>query len=432
MLKVLIDRLLSRRSPVQSEPRHDRTTAHSTAVGVSADEPAHAENPPPEPANEAAAPVSRANVLSSYTPVNLADNPLAIREVRRTGAIIWVSQPGGWRINPSTSFPLTVVGTEEETARHVRETLDGLVDHYSEDIAEVIAGLMVERGARFYEFDEYLREQRQVYCAALAAARRPRGDGSTRDQCGADDDDDAQIEAMESLDTCCQDLEMLIEGDYPTAPGEIAAIRSFGYGNLIRYLATGPDNAKIVPLGHRKQPGFDALVRAGLAIPGSGISAIPTRALLHVMTAKELQSLSLRPIPSKLRKKDLAVEFLLDQDGIRERVIAATAVDALYYLVPVPNVLSGLDLGGMHERMGFALSAASLVVATYLGAALAPTNREYEGKHLAAERFKVHNICDVLTCRTCKKAHGRFKPLAEWNPFPLHFGCRCNLLLNHD
>ena len=138
--------------------------------------------------------------------MNLADNPLAIREVRRTGAIIWVPQPGGWRINPSTSFPLTVVGTDEETARQIREALDGLVDHYSEDIAEVIAGLMVERGARFYEFDEYLRQQRQVYCAALAAARRLAGNGSTHNQSGTDDDDDAQIEAMESLDTCCQDL----------------------------------------------------------------------------------------------------------------------------------------------------------------------------------------------------------------------------------
>lgn len=431
MLKILIDRLLGRRSPVQPEPRQDRATARSTEIQGPANEPANAENPAAEPARRAAGTVSRANILSSYAPVNLADNPLAIREIRRTGAITRVPQPEGWRINPSASFPLTVVGTDEETARQVREALDGLVNHHSEDVAEVVASLMVEHGARFYEFEEYLREQRQIYCSALTAARI-RQDGGRRKQSGMDEDDDAQIEAMEALDTCCQDLEMLIDGEYPTAPAELAALRRLGYGNLMRYLGTGPDTAKIVLQGHRKQPGFDALVRAGLAIPGSELSAIPTRALLHVMTARELQSLSLHPIPSKLRKKDLAVGFLLDQDGIRERAIAATAVDALYYSVPVPSVLSGLDLGGMHERMSFAWAAASLVVTTYLVAALAPTNREYEGKHLAAERFKMHSICDILTCRTCKKAHGRSRPLAEWNLFPLHFGCRCNLLLDHD
>ena len=101
---------------------------------------------------------------------------------------------------------------------------------------------------------------------------------------------------------------MLIEGDYPSDPAEVAAIRRFGYDNLMRYLDTGTDIVKMVPPGHRKRLGFEALVRCGLAISGAEVSAIPTQALLHAMTVKELHSLSLRAIPSKSRKKDLAVD----------------------------------------------------------------------------------------------------------------------------
>jgi len=271
--------------------------------------------------------------------------------------------------------------------RQIREALDGLLDHYTEDVTEAVACLMVEYGARFHELEEYVREQRQVYHSALVAARA-KSAGSPRRKGETEEDEEIESEALDALDTCCHDFEMLIEGDYPSDSAEVAAIRRFGYGNLMRYLGTGPDTIKIVPPGHRKRLGFEALVQGGLAIGGAEVSAIPTRALLYAMTAKELQSLSLRPIPSKSRKKDLAVEFLLDQDGIRERVAAATALDAVYYLVPPPRALAGLDLNGMHERMGFAWRAADLVVTTYITAALAPTNREYEGKYLAGERFK--------------------------------------------
>jgi hypothetical protein len=426
MLKDLITRLLGRTEPVQPEPPQNHTLAISSEAAASAENPAAGRkwspNPPPTVAESDCQP----GVLSSYAAVNLDDNPLPIREVRQTGAVTRVPQLQGWCINPSTSFPLTVVGTDEKTARQIREALDGLVNHYIEDVSEAVAGLMVEHGARFHEFEDYLSNQRHVYHSALAAA--PAGQG--RKQSGADEDEEVENEALDALDNCCQDFEALIEGAYPSDPAEVEVIRSFGFGNLMRYLGTGPDTVRFVAPGHRKRAGFDALVRAGLAIAGTDVSDIPTQALLHAMTLKELQGLSSGHIPSKLRKKDLAVEFLLGQDTIRERAIAATSLDALYYLVPPPRKLAGFDLGGMRERMTFVCGAANLVVATYLTAALAPTNLEYEGKHLATERFKVQNVRDILTCRTCRKTHGQSKPLAQWSHFPLHFGCRCSLLID--
>jgi hypothetical protein len=167
----------------------------------------------------------------------------------------------------------------------------------------------------------------------------------------------------------------------------------------------------------------------GLAIGADRMSGIPTGSLLQAMALKEIQSLSSLPIPPKSRKKNPAVEFVLGQDGIRERAIAATALASVFYLVPPPGALSGLDLRGMHGRMTFAWGAVNLVVTTYFAAALAPTNREYGGNHLAADCFRVNNILDILTCRSCRKTHGESRPLAEWNRFPLHFGCRCSLLI---
>jgi len=360
--------------------------------------------------------------------VNLIDNPLAGREVRQTGPLTWLPGLPGWCINPSTSFPLTVVGSDEETAYQIREALDGLVDHYSEDVTEAVAGLVVERGARFQEFEDYLQVQRQTYRAELAKAR------GKRTQRGGNPDPDVEEEiegeALDALDRCCQDFEVLIEGDYPNDPGELAAIRSFGYGSLLRYLGTGPASVKLVPPGNRRRTGFEALARAGLAIGVDGLSEIPTESLLHAMTVKEIQSLSAVPIPSKSRKKNLAVEFVLGQDRIRERAIAATALDSVFYMVPPPSALTGLDLGRMRERMSFAWGATNLVVTTYITAALAATNLEYEGKHLPAERFKVHNVCDILTCRSCRRTQGQSRPLAQWDRFPFHFGCRCSLLID--
>ena len=80
--------------------------------------------------------------------------------------------------------------------------------------------------------------------------------------------------------------------------------------------------------------------------------------------------------------------------------------------------------------MSFAWGATNLVVTTYLTSALAATNREYEGVHLAGDRFRAHNIRDILTCGSCRKTHAESRTLAEWNRFPFHFGCRCFLLIN--
>jgi len=421
MLKGLISRVLGRSESASSDRQSSRLIEH---IPETETQPA---TPAPEP-HVASADMDvprRPGILSAYAPATSGDNPLAIREVRKTGGVTWTAEREGWCINPSTSFPLTVIGTDEKTARQVREAMYGLVDHHAEDVSEAVAGLMVERGARFREFEAYLCGQRRVFQSTLAAVR------SKKTDC-IEGDDEIELEALESLDGCCDDFGGLIHGDYPSDATELAVIRKFGYGNLRRYLATGPATVNTVPVDHRKRRGFDALIKAGLAIPGSEIAAIPTEALLHAFTLKEMQALSVGMIPSKSRKKHLAVEFLLAQSGIRERAIAAIDLDSVVYFVPANGVLTGLDVGPLHERMAFAFSVANRVVATYLTPALAPTNREYEGKHLAREPFRLHNVRDVLTCRTCLEAHGESKPLAEWTRFPLHFGCRCSLLIGAD
>lgn len=419
MLKALITRLLVRSGSVATQPNGNPATSSSTAslkFSLAA------------PPAQAAEPARRPSILSSYSPAAVTSSPLAVREVRRTGPVTWIPALRGWCVNPSTSFPLTVVDSDEETARRIREALDGLVDHYSDDVTEAVAGLVVERGARFHEFEEYLGKQRQVYRAALATPRGKKT-GRARRQEGAVEQE-AEGEALDALDPCCNDLEILIEGEYPNDPVEIAAIQIFGFGNLLRYLDAGPANVQLVQPGHRRRVGFEALVQAGLAIGATRISEIPTGALLRAMTLKEIHSLSSQPIPSKLRKKNLAVEFLLGQNGIRERAVAATPLDAIFYLVPPPCALADLDVGGMHKRMRFAWNATNLVVTTYLTAALAPTNREYEGKHLAADRFRAQSVCDTLTCRCCRKANQQSKRLSEWTRFPFHFGCRCSLVID--
>jgi hypothetical protein len=362
-------------------------------------------------------------ILSNYRPVVFSDNPFAMREVRRTGPVAWIPELNGWRINPSTTFPLTVVGADEHTARQIREALDGMVDHYYEDVAEAIAGVMVERGARFHEFEEYLTQQRCLYQEALAAARASIGPGQQNDE---------QIDsrAAEALDRCRDDLSMLLNGDYPSDTAALAVICRLGYANLLRYVATGPETAKLVAPGHRRRPGFESLVRSGLAIGEDRTAEIPARALLHTQTVKELQQISARPIPSRSRKKELAVEFLLGQEGIRERALATIRAGEVFYMLPLSEELRALDLRRLHEKMAFALDAAALLVETYLTAALAPTNTEYEGRHLSTERFQAHNISDILTCRYCRKMSGTSRCLADWDRFPFHFGCRCSLLID--
>ena len=428
MFKALIARLLGRTGSVRTQPEEAvATLGNSSAIGTPLNTPASSGVLPAAPLTQAAEPARRPSILSSYSPIHLTDNPLAVREVRQTGPITWVPGLQGQCINPSTSFPLTVVGSDKETACQIREALDGLVDHYSEDVTEAVAGLVVERGARFHEFEEYLEAQRQTYRAGLATAR---GKRTGRDgQKDGEAEEEIEADAIDALDRCCHDFAMLIEGDYPNDPAELAAIRNFGYGNLLRYLGAGSANVKFIPSGSRRRIGFEALVRAELAIGADRISEIPTGSLLHAMTSKGIHALSSLPIPSKLRKKNLAVEFVLGQGGIRERVIAATDLDAVFYLVPPLGALCDLDLGRMHDRMSFAWGATNLVVTTYVTAALAPTNREYEGKHLAADRFRVHNIGDILSCRSCSKAREESRPLAEWSQFPFHFGCRCILLI---
>ena len=305
----------------------------------------------------------------------------------------------------------------------MQAAIDSLVDHHYEDVAEAIAGVVVERGARFHEFEEYLTLQRRLYQEALTAAR-----ASVKP--GQQNDEEIDSQAVEALDVCRDDLPMLLDGDYPSGTAALSVICRLGYANLLRYVAMGPGTAKLVAPGHRRRPGFESLVRSGLAIGEDRIAGIPARALLHTQTVKDLQQISARPIPSKSRKKELAVEFLLGQQGIRERALARIRASEVFYMLPLSEELRALDLRRLHEQMAFALGATALVVETYLTAALAPTNTEYEGRHLGTERFKAHNISDILTCRYCRKMTGTSRRLADWDHFPFHFGCRCSLLID--
>ena len=418
MLKGLLARVLGRTGDVHTPPHEGVRVVEGLAENLAAADTARGSenlslNGEPQGIREP-------GILSNYTPVAFADNSPAIREVRRTGPLAWSPELNGWRINPSTTFPLTVVGGDKGTALQIREALDGLVDHYREDVAEAIAGVVVERGARFHEFEEYLTQQRRIYQEALVASR-----ASIKP--GQEDDEQIDGQAVEALDACCDGFSMLIDGDYPSSATALSVIRRLGYANLLRYLRTSPETATLVAPEHRKRPGFESLVRSGLAIGEEKIAEIPTPALLRTLTVKELHQISARPIPSKSRKKELAVEFLLSQEGIRDRALATIQPTEVFYMLPAAEELRALDLGRLYEQMAFACSATTLVVETYLTAALAPTNSEYEGRHLGAERFKAFNISDILTCRRCRKMCGTSRRLADWDHFPFHFGCRCSL-----
>jgi hypothetical protein len=360
------------------------------------------------------------SILVKYARISL-DNPLAVQEVRGTGPIIWVPELSGWRINPSTTFPLTVVKADLPTARRIRQALDGLVDHYRDDVVEAIAAVVTERQARFYEFEAYLEGQRRVYQEALAATLAKGVDTESREEI-----EDA---ASDALDNCCQEIFELLEGRYPDGPEELSLIGRFGYANLLRYLRIGPNTVKLVSPTHRNRPGFESLVRSGLALAGDHIAEIPTSALLNALTNDDLRRISTNPIPSKSRKKNLAVEFLLTQKGIRDRTLAAIKSAYVFYTLPVCPELHATDLGNLRNALEFAWSATALVVDTYLAAALASTNRGYEGQQLSSERYKAQSINNILTCRSCQKLSGTCRALADWDRFPFHFGCRCFLLI---
>jgi hypothetical protein len=362
---------------------------------------------------------SEPSVLGRYA--RLPYNPLAAREVRGTGKIVWIPELTGWRINPSTTFPLTVVKADQRTAHQIREALDGLVDYYRDDVVEAIAALVSERGTRFSEFEEYIEGQRRVYHEALAAHQTNGVDALT--------DEDLEDAGCEALDNCCDQTFELLEGHYPDDPVEQSLMGHFGYANLLRYVSTGPDTVKIVSPMHRNRLGFESLVRCGLALSGDRIAEIPTTALLKAMTMEEIRDISMRPIPSKSRKKNHAVEFLLNQDGIRDRVLAEIRSADVFYTLPTHSEFHATDLDSLRDGLDFAWNATALVVDAYLAAALAPTNRDYEGHHLSSERFKAHNPCDIFTCRSCREVHRTTRQLADWHRFPFHFGCRCSLLI---
>lgn len=429
MLKLLIARLLnqSKPAPIQFE-ESVAGDADAATTESSLNLPSNSASLPDVSATQPTEPAGGKHWAASPAPSYPAVDSLAIHEVRQAGPIIWSAELRGWCINSSTSFPLTVVKCDQETARTIREALDQLANHSMEEVTELVASLVVERGARFQELENHIEMQRQTYRAALATAHGKRALPLTVQ----DDliDEEIEAEAINSLDQCCGDLGNLLEGEYPANLCDLEVIGRFGFRNLLRYLNIGASSVKFVPTSNRDRVRFEGMVSSGLAIGGDKISEIPTAALLSASTLKDIQALSLSPIPSKLRKKNLAIEFVLGQQGIRERLLDSIAVSDVFYLIPPPDPLANLDVGAMHERMNFALSAISLVVTTYLTAVLAPTNREYEGRHLADVRFKAHKVDDIFTCQTCRKAHGKARPLSEWIQFPFHFGCRCSLLVD--
>lgn len=158
------------------------------------------------------------------------------------------TEDNGWILNPKSTFPLTIYGTDEEIANRMKEILDGGLSGDIYRVAENIASIVARYRVRCKEIDEYIKTFKPIYLKKIEEQIKdyPQWE-SLSDSERKDLLSKFRSNAILSLEVrpYC-DIETLFEGDSldPSFYNEL--IQKYGY-DMIKFHLRKKDRGTTVP-----------------------------------------------------------------------------------------------------------------------------------------------------------------------------------------
>lgn len=338
----------------------------------------------------------------------------------RTGSLQSLPD-GGWLLNPSSSFPITLYGIDRHTAQEIKLRLDEKGNDGDLDRkAHTIFPLVARSNVRCKEIEDYVREFRPQYLTHIEENKRTSKEWSTA---SPQDQEillrnfrEQAITAIDIQPRC--DLTVLFEGEPTDFTIDDQLLDHFGYTKLrfyLRQFAGAGEQALLLPPGQWGRKKFEQLVEVGLARQGKDVSVT---AALMTLTVKALRDLVTDNPPPKSWKKAQISEYIARLPDVQERIKKAIVISDLFQLRPFPEQFNHIDRQAVAASWSYTAEVVDLIVKTYEAGCPNEENEE-----AGIPQWTID--CDEDACPYCQRAARKPHPKQQTSPVPLHIGCEC-------
>jgi len=158
-------------------------------------------------------------------------------EVIDTGEIT-KTEDGGWILNPKSTFPLTIYGSDEEVTNRIKEILDRSLSGDIYRTAENIAPIVARYKIRCKEVDEYIKTFKPIYLKKIEEQIEAYSQWENLQEFDRKELlSKFRANAILSLEVrpYC-DIEALFEGESLDSPLYESLIEKYGYDTIKSYL----------------------------------------------------------------------------------------------------------------------------------------------------------------------------------------------------
>lgn len=344
-----------------------------------------------------------------------------------TGEVI-SKEDGGWLINPKSTFPLTIYGTNKQSAIELKELLDQAYSSSVYDTSHKISQIIARTNLRCKEIDDYIRKFKPLYFQKIEQLKQ---ESSEWPVLSDKDREDVIVSfrkiAIDSLDVrpYCN-LEYLFEYEPRDFTIDDSLIERYGY-DLMQFYVSYADRLEkvfIVPADNYRRQYFEKLAEKKLAVRGTDI---PLSYVLNTLTIKEMNEIASDLNIKPFARKSKAIEYLLNLPDLSERLRKKIAFRELFMLVPLPKEFSDINLIDISKSWKYVNETASLLSMTYVNGGYALN--DIINKKQYTEYFKTWEILTVGedACPYCRRLAMKQYAKENYPKVPLHIGCRCTV-----
>jgi hypothetical protein len=334
------------------------------------------------------------------------------------------NKEGGWTINPSATFPLTIYNCDKGVAEQIKGALDEHEYGGIYQAEKAIEPLIAVNSVKCKEIEGYIDEYGTKYKKAIEDLK----ENSEEWQNAGERDREDLLEEFKKTAIGglyikpYNDFEVLFECDTEEESVIKPMIEQYGYDNLYFYsrFVDSLEKVRIVPASHRDRDRYESLAECGLALRGKEISL---SGILDTLKLKDLNELL--DEESVKRKKD-AIDKLLDQADVLGKLERKIAFRELFKLRELENNNEAMVV--LPQYFKYIKVVSELIAHTYYFSKTAKSDRqEYLEDREIFKGWKIDSVGDDSCCPMCleesKKDFSKGRP----PKLPLHIGCRCGL-----
>lgn len=370
------------------------------------------------------------NITVSVSTSTSSSSGAYTRDLPNTGEVLQIPD-GGWIINPKSSFPLTLLDVEKDTAINIKKIIDSHWANYDRDSKRKLVAIVARSNLRCKEIEDYVNKYKPRYEKEIENLQKSHSEWE--DASELDKKDllvEFQEQAIKSLDMLpCDRVDsfpvIALFHDQPEdATIDDALIDRYGF-DLINYYfryADKLDKVHRIPADHYGRKTFESLVDAGLAHRGA---SIPVEYLLSSLRLKDMNEMIKDPDIKPFRRKAQAIEYLAKQPDISGTLSKQMSFRELFQLLPLPEEFAEIDLDAVAKSWSHAEAVADILFDTYEGG-LSYLDEKESVRGFSSDIKGWEIFLDDDAPAFCKKIAEKAKSTKRIPKLPAHIGCRCS------